>query len=144
MTGGLLTPFFMSFARGFAGAICPHDLGDDSTANRWLIRWYQDGTWARIWLALLDTLDEQIKLNWESALLDGSFVPAKKGGEDVAIGGKGKGSTIHLIAESRFGIPLAFVVTSAAVHETRVACAVVDAIHVQPPIPKVPPVVPSI
>jgi transposase len=56
----------------------------------------------------------------------------KKGGQDVAIGGKGKGSTIHLITESRAGIPLAFVVTSAAVHETRVACAVVDAIHVQP------------
>ncbi len=57
----------------------------------------------------------------------------KKGGSDVAYGGKGKGSTIHLITESCTGIPLALDVTSAAVHELCVALAVVDAIQVQPP-----------
>jgi transposase len=56
----------------------------------------------------------------------------KKGGSDVAYGGKGKGSTIHLITD-RAGIPLALDVTSAAVHELCVALAVVEAIHVHPP-----------
>jgi transposase len=55
------------------------ELGDDSTAHRWLVRWQEDGTWERIWLALLSTLDTQGKLDWAQAFLDGSFVPAKKG-----------------------------------------------------------------
>ena len=57
----------------------PKELGDDSTAHRWLVRWQEDGTWERIWLALLSTLDAQGKLDWAQAFLDGSFVPAKKG-----------------------------------------------------------------
>ena len=57
----------------------PKELGDDSTAHRWLVRWQEDGTWERIWLTLLSTLDGQGKLDWAQAFLDGSFVPAKKG-----------------------------------------------------------------
>jgi transposase len=68
----------------------PHDLGDDSTAHRWFQRWQEDGTWKRIWLAMLETLDEQDKLDWENALLDGSFVPAKRGAKTWAMGVKGK------------------------------------------------------
>ena len=85
-----LNAIFYVLRTGIRWCDLPHDLGDDSTANRWLIRWYQDGTWARIWLALLDTLDEQIKLNWESALLDGSFVPAKRGAKTLPSGEKAK------------------------------------------------------
>jgi transposase len=57
----------------------PPDLGDDSTAHRWLVRWQEDGTWEKSWLTLLSTLDAQGKLDWAQAFLDGSFVPAKKG-----------------------------------------------------------------
>jgi transposase len=69
----------------------PHDLGDDSTAHRWFLRWQDDGTWERIWFALLDTLDVQGKLDWANALLDGSFVPAKRGAKTLATGAKAKG-----------------------------------------------------
>jgi transposase len=68
----------------------PHDLGDDSTAHRWFLRWQDDGTWERIWFALLDTLDVQGKLDWANALLDGSFVPAKRGARTSAMGEKAK------------------------------------------------------
>jgi hypothetical protein len=39
-----------------------------------------DGTWEQIWRTLLSQLDAQGKLEWGQAFLDGSFVPAKKGG----------------------------------------------------------------
>ena len=57
----------------------PRDLADDSTAHRWFLRWQEDGTWERIWLALLSSLNDRAKLDWASALLDGTFVPAKRG-----------------------------------------------------------------
>ena len=41
--------------------------------------WEGDGTWERNWRSLLALLDELGKLEWATALLDGSFVPAKKG-----------------------------------------------------------------
>jgi hypothetical protein len=41
--------------------------------------WAQDGTWERVWRALLSRLDARRKLEWTKAFLDGSFVPAKRG-----------------------------------------------------------------
>lgn len=50
-----------------------------STAWRRLKRWEADGTWERLWRALLAALDAEGKLRWAEAFLDGSFVPAKRG-----------------------------------------------------------------
>ena len=68
----------------------PHDLGDDSTAHRWFLRWMEDGVWEKIWFALLTSLDERQKLDWAIALLDGSFVPAKKGARTLTTGAKAR------------------------------------------------------
>lgn len=57
----------------------PQRYGDDSTAHRRLASWQADGTWERIWQTFLRTLDEQGRLEWTQAFLDGSFIPAKKG-----------------------------------------------------------------
>jgi transposase len=61
-----------------------HDLapryGGPVTCWRRLDQWQMDGTWERIWRAFLTSLDEAGKLDWSRAFLDGSFVPAKKGG----------------------------------------------------------------
>ena len=54
-------------------------LGDDSTAHRRLNSWSKDGTWERIWRALLGTLDEQGKLDWKACAIDGSYVHARGG-----------------------------------------------------------------
>jgi transposase len=57
----------------------PERYGSDTTCHRRLQDWQAQGVWQHVWTALLSTLDEQGKLNWSQAFLDGSFVPAKKG-----------------------------------------------------------------
>lgn len=61
-----------------------HDLpvtyGSPATCHRRLSTWMQDGTWLRVWAALLVMLDRQDKLRLEAPRLDASPVPAKKGG----------------------------------------------------------------
>jgi transposase len=50
------------------------------TCWRRLQRWQDDGVWDRMWRKLLKSLDQEEKLDWAMAFLDGSFAPAKKGG----------------------------------------------------------------
>ena len=57
----------------------PREYGSPSTCWRRLKAWEENGTWERIWRSLLTLLDEQDKIEWTKAFLDGSFVPAKKG-----------------------------------------------------------------
>jgi transposase len=78
---------------GCAWADLPAAYGSATTCWRWLERWSADGTWERIWRALLSQLDAQSKLEWAQAFLDGSFVPAKKGGQasDVPVKDGGAG-----------------------------------------------------
>ena len=58
----------------------PDRYGSSVTCWRRLDQWQMDGIWERIWRACLSSLDEAGKLDWSRAFLDGSFVPAKKGG----------------------------------------------------------------
>ena len=64
---------------GCRWADVPREYGSPATCWRRLRAWEQDGTWESIWRTLLALLDEQEKLAWDKAFLDGSFVPAKKG-----------------------------------------------------------------
>lgn len=57
----------------------PREFGSPSTCHRRLQEWQDQGVWERIWLTFLGLLDQQGKLDWSQAFLDGSFVPAKKG-----------------------------------------------------------------
>jgi len=57
----------------------PERYGSDSTCHRRLQEWQALGVWERIRTTLLGTLDEQGKLDWREAFMDGTFVPAKKG-----------------------------------------------------------------
>jgi transposase len=65
----------------------PREFGAPTTAWERLRAWEEAGVWERVWRALLGTLDAQAKLRWAEAFLDGSFVPAKKGG--LASGSRG-------------------------------------------------------
>ena len=58
----------------------PDRYGSSVTCWRPLDQWQTDGTWERIWRAFLTSLDEAGKLDRSRAFLEGSFVPAKKGG----------------------------------------------------------------
>jgi transposase len=64
---------------GCAWEDMPRVYGAPTMAWRHLQTSSQDGTWERMWRALLSQLDVQGKLEWSRASLDGSFVPAKTG-----------------------------------------------------------------
>jgi transposase len=68
----------------------PKEYGSRSTCHRRLQEWPEQGVWERIWLTFLGALDQQGKLDWSRAFLDGSFVPAKKGGQTSPMAGKGR------------------------------------------------------
>ena len=62
----------------------PRPYGSPTTCWRRLVTWQLTGVWTRIWQTLLRHLDAQARLSWSQAFLDGSFVPAKKGGAESA------------------------------------------------------------
>ncbi len=69
---------------GCPWADVPRKYGSPATCWRRLRAWEQDGTWESIWHSLLTLLDEQEKLKWACAFLDGSFVPTKEGEQPSA------------------------------------------------------------
>ena len=64
---------------GARWADLPEKYGASSTCHERLQNWQRIGVWERIWRGLLAAMDEQEKLNWSRAFLDGAFIPAKKG-----------------------------------------------------------------
>jgi hypothetical protein len=88
--------------------------------------------WERIWRAALATLDRQGQLDWTMAFLDGSFAPAKKGGDQVGLTRKGKGTKWMLVVDGH-GLPLGFQLASARVAEVRLAEQTLDMVAVARP-----------
>jgi transposase len=107
----------------------PREYGAPTTVWRRLKRWDEAGIWERIWRAALAVLDVQGKLDWSIAFLDGSFVPAKKGGEYVGLTRKGKGTKWMLVVDGN-GLPLGFHLDSANRAEVRLAQQTLDTISV--------------
>jgi transposase len=68
----------------------PDEYLSPSTCWRRLQRWEVEDVWLEIWRAFLGTLDERGQLDWSEAFIDGSFVPAKKGGLGLAQPSGGK------------------------------------------------------
>ena len=66
------------------------------------------------------------------AFLDGSFAPAKNGGEHVGLTRKGKGTKWMVVVE-RHGLPLGFLLVSANRAEVRLAEQTLDTICVRRP-----------
>ena len=69
----------------------PREYGSHVTAWRRLRRWEEEGVWEHVWRAALASLDEAERLCWETAYLDGSFAPAKKGAQQSALPARAKG-----------------------------------------------------
>jgi transposase len=110
----------------------PREYGAPTTVWRRLKRWGDSGVWARIWRAALAALDGQSQLDWSTAFLDGSFVPAKKGGEHVGLTKKGKGTKWMLVVDGN-GLPLGFHLDGANRAEVRLAQQTLDTIRVARP-----------
>jgi transposase len=107
----------------------PREYGAPTTVWRRLKRWGEEGVWERSWRATLSTLDQQGKVDWSMAVLDGSFAPAKKGGDQVGLTKKGKG-TKWMLAIDGNGLPLGFHLESAQTAEVRLAEQTLDTISV--------------
>ncbi len=110
----------------------PREYGAPTTVWRRLRRWGEGGVWACICRAALPVLDGQGKLDWSVAFLDGSFVPAKRGGEHVGLTRKGKGTKWMLVVDGN-GLPLGFHLDSANRAEVRLAQRTLDTIKVGRP-----------
>jgi transposase len=110
----------------------PDEYGAPTTVWRRLKRWGEQGVWERIWRAALAALDRQGQLDWSMAFLDGSFAPAKKGGEKVGLTKKGKG-TKWMLAIDGNGLPMGFHLDSANTAEVKLAEQTLDTISVARP-----------
>jgi transposase len=110
----------------------PPEYGAPTTVWRRLRRWGEEGVWERIWRAARATLDQQRKLDWSMAFLDGSCAPAKKGGEKVGITKKGKETKWVVVVDGR-GLPLGFHLESANTAEVKLAEQTLDTISVPRP-----------
>lgn len=110
----------------------PREYGAPTTVWRRLKRWGEAGVWERIWRSALSALDQRGQLDWSMAFLDGSFAPAKKGGEKVGTTKKGKGTKWMLVVDGD-GLPLGFHLDSAKVAEVKLAEQTLDTICVTRP-----------
>src|SRR5258707_1434182 len=108
------------------------EYGASTTVWRRLKRWGEAGVWERVWRAALATLDLNGKLDWTMAFLDGSFAPAKKGGDKVGLTKKGKGTKWMLVVDGN-GLPLGFHLDSANMAEVKLAEQTFDTITVARP-----------
>jgi transposase len=110
----------------------PREYGAPTTVWRRLKRWGEEGVWEHIWRVALATLDRRGELDWSMAFLDGSFAPAKKGGDKVGLTKKGKGTKWMLVIDGN-GLPLSFHLDSATTAEVKLAERTLDAICVPRP-----------
>ena len=110
----------------------PQEYGAPTTEWRRLKRWGEIGVWERIWRVALSALHRQGQLEWSMAFLDGSFAPAKKGGDKVSLTKKGKGTNWMLVVDGN-GLPLGFHLDSANMAEGKLAEQTLDTIRVVRP-----------
>nr|WP_272263154.1 IS5 family transposase [Streptomyces xanthophaeus] len=122
----------------------PDELGSFKTAHKRLLRWAVDGTWARIFAAVLAAADAENDIGW-TVSVDSTVcrahqhaAGARKGGEsgrsepaDHALGRSrgGLGTKVHLASDSN-ARPLAIVLTAGQADDAPTFNAVMAAIRV--------------
>lgn len=68
---------------GCSWQMVPAKYGSRATLHRRFQEWSSNGSFHRAWKALMQTLDKKGRLEWSESFIDGSFVPAKKGGPEL-------------------------------------------------------------
>lgn len=110
----------------------PREYDAPTTVWRRLKRWSEAGVWEHIWRAALATLDRRGELDWSKAFLDGSIAPAKRGGDQVGLTKKGKGTKWMLVIDGN-GLPLGFHLADANIAEVKLAEQTLDTVRVLRP-----------
>ena len=86
------------------------------TCHRRFQQWARAGVLEQALHALASTLLEQGRIDLSEAFIDGTFVPAKRGGPAVGPTKRGKGTKIMAVVD-RGGLPIAVHIDSASPHE---------------------------
>jgi len=94
------------------------------TCHRRVQHWVRTGVLKDILSVVAEALHDEGYLDLQEAFIDGSFAPAKKGGNCVGKTKRGKGTKIMAIAD-RHGLPVAVHVESATPHEVTLVKATV-------------------
>lgn len=110
----------------------PREYGAPTTVWRRLKCWGETGVWERLWRVSLVALDLHGQLDWSMAFLDGSFAPAKRGGDKVGLTRNGKGTKWMLVVDGN-GLPLGYHLDSAACAEVRLAERTLQTVSVARP-----------
>jgi len=101
-----------------------------STAYGWLKKMATNGTLDKVLSAVIKQADSKEIIDWDNVEFDGTFSPGLGGGEMVEYGYKGKGSTIHVVADGNgFGINLT--VTAANGDERSEVIPLLSASHIR-------------
>jgi transposase len=111
---------------GAGWADLPRCYPPKSTVHRWFQRWVDEGVFERIVTRLAGDLYALGDLEVAECFIDGTFAPAKKGGDAVGKTKRGKGTKIMGIADAH-GLPVSILVASATPHEVTLAEATVAA-----------------
>jgi transposase len=106
----------------------PRCYGSPIPCWRRLRKWQEEGVWEGIGRALLASLDEQGRLAWQLAFLDGTFVAAKKG-RSCGLTKRGQGSKLMVLVDGQ-RLPLGTMVASAQEAEVHLAEATVETVRV--------------
>lgn len=103
----------------------PERFPSPSTCWRRHRDWTLSGAFQQAWARLLGKLDGLKHVNWEEALGDGTFCPAKKGGAAVGRTKRGKGTKIMLLTDG-VGTPLGAAIAPASTAEVQLIEPLLD------------------
>ncbi|MDQ2762195.1 MAG: IS5 family transposase [Pseudomonadota bacterium] len=117
---------------GIPWEMLPAEMGCGSGVTCWrrLRDWQAAGIWDRLHRELLNRLRDADRIDWSRACMDSSSIAAKKGGEATGPNPTDRGrpgTKRHLITDRR-GIPLAFLLTGANVHDSLPFDKLLDAV----------------
>ncbi len=101
-----------------------------STCWRRLKLWEKSNTFLSIWRNFLSILQQQNRIDWEESFIDGTFSPAKGGGEKVGKTKRGKGTKLMVVSDGQ-GVPLAVHIDSASPAEVKLLDVSIEAIAVR-------------
>jgi transposase len=104
--------------------------GSGMTAWRRLRSWQQAGVWRQLHQALLTRLQAAGEIDWSRAIIDASYVQAKKGGSGLGPSpvDRGRPGVKHHVVVDGHGLPLAWSATPANRNDVTQLLPLIDAI----------------
>ena len=127
-----LTGILFVLRSGIAWEMLALEMGCGSGVTCWrrLRDWQEAGVWQRVHQELLERLHKAGRIDWSRACVDSDSIPAKRGGQATGANptDRGKaGTKRHVLTDSN-GLPLAFVLTGANVHDSVPLAQLLDAV----------------